>query len=114
MRLGRLEDARQEIAKGLDLAAESADPSIAAALTIQRARLETRSRGSAPSPGILSKVETQMRSAGYLELALEARLARAETLTGAARRAELKAFAEEAKQHGYLLLARKASEAPGV
>ena len=114
LRLGRLEDARQEIAKGLDLAAESADPSIAAALTIQRARLETRSRGWTPSPGILSKVETQMRSAGYLELALEARLARAETLTGAARRAELKAFAEEAKQHGYLLLARKASEAPGV
>jgi len=114
LRLGQLENARQEIAKGLDLAAKSADPSIAAALTIQKARLETRSRSSAPAAGTLSKVENQMRSAGYFELALEARLARAETLTGAARRAELKAFAEEAKQHGYLLLARKAGEAPGT
>jgi hypothetical protein len=55
-----------------------------------------------------------MRSAGFLGLALDARLARAEGMEGAARKAELKAFAEEAKQHGYLLLARRAILAPGA
>jgi hypothetical protein len=47
-------------------------------------------------------------------LALEARLARAEAIPGATRKAELKAVAEEAKQHGYALLARKAAETPGA
>ena len=50
-----------------------------------------------------------MRKAGFLELALEAKLARAEALSGAARKTELKSLADEAKQHGLLLLARKAS-----
>jgi hypothetical protein len=55
-----------------------------------------------------------MRAAGYFELALDARLARAEAMAGAARKAELRAFVEEAKRHGYLLLARKAAETPGA
>jgi len=52
-----------------------------------------------------------MRKAGSLQLALEAKLARAQALAGPARKSELKAVAEEAKQHGYLLLSRKAVEA---
>jgi hypothetical protein len=38
----------------------------------------------------------------------------AEALTGAARKSELKAVAEEARKHGYLLLARKATEMSGA
>ena len=56
----------------------------------------------------LKKVKAEMRKAGFLELALEAKLARAEALSGAARKTELKSLADEAKQHG-LLLACKAS-----
>ena len=114
LRLGKLKEAREEIAKGLDLAAKSADPTIAATLTIQKGRLEARSQHSTSAANDLNKLENQMRSAGFFELALDARLARAEGMEGVARKAELKAFAEEAKQHGYLLLARRASAAPGA
>jgi serine/threonine protein kinase/Tfp pilus assembly protein PilF len=114
LRLGQLKDAQEEITKGLDLAAKSSDPTIAAALTIQKARLEARRQRSTPVTITLGKVENQMRSAGYFELALEARLARAQALAGPARKSELKAVTEEARQHGYLLLARKAAETPGA
>jgi len=62
----------------------------------------------------LSKIENQLRSGGYFELALEARLARAEAAAGTTRKSELKAVAEEARKHGYLLLARKATEMSGA
>ena len=62
----------------------------------------------------MKKNETEMRKAGYLQLALEAKLARAQALAGSARKSELRAVAEEARQHGYLLLARKAAESPGA
>jgi tetratricopeptide (TPR) repeat protein len=114
VRRGQLENAQEEISKGLDLAAKSADPSIAAPLTILKARLEGRTQRSAPAVNALSKIENQMRAAGYFELALDARLARAEAMAGAARKAELRAFVEEAKRHGYLLLARKGAETPGA
>jgi hypothetical protein len=52
-----------------------------------------------------------MRKADMLQIALEAKLARGEALAGAARKAELQAVASEARQHGYLLLARKATAA---
>jgi len=114
LRLGKMKEAGEEITKGLDLAAKSADPTIAAALTILREKLEGKTQRSTSVINALSKVENQMRSAGYFELALDARLARAEAMSGAARKAELKAIAEEAKQHGYLLLARKAAATPGA
>jgi serine/threonine protein kinase/Tfp pilus assembly protein PilF len=114
LRLGKVREAREEIAKGLDLAAKSADPTIAATLKIQKGRLEARSQHGTSAANDLNKLENQMRSAGFLGLALDARLARAEGMEGAARKAELKAFAEEAKQHGYLLLARRAILAPGA
>jgi serine/threonine protein kinase/Tfp pilus assembly protein PilF len=114
LRSGQWKEAQAEIMKGLELAAKSADPTIAAALSIQKARLEARTQRSTSVANALSKVENQMRSASYFELALEARLARAEAMAGTARKAELKAVVEEAKQHGYLLLARKAAETPGA
>lgn len=55
-----------------------------------------------------------MRKSGSLQIALEAKLARAQAMAGSSRKSELKAVAEEAKQHGYLLLARKAEEIPGA
>jgi hypothetical protein len=103
-------EAQEEISRGLDLAAKSADPTIAASLAIQKARWEAKSQRSTPVANALNKVENQMRSAGYFELALEARLARAEAAAGPTRKSELKAIADKAKQHGYLLLARKAAE----
>jgi tetratricopeptide (TPR) repeat protein len=110
LRLGKMKEAQEEISKGLDLAAKSADPTIAASLAIQKARWEAKSQRSSSVTTALNKVENQMRSAGYFELALEARLARAEATAGPTRKSELKAVANEAKQHGYLLLARKAAE----
>jgi hypothetical protein len=114
LRLGKTKEAREEIAKGLDLAAKSGDPTIAATLRIQKGRLEARSQHPASAANDLSKLENQMRSAGFFELALEARLARAESTAGSTRKLELKAVAEEAKQRGYLLLARKAVESPAA
>jgi tetratricopeptide (TPR) repeat protein len=110
LRLGKMKEAEDEISKGLGLAAKSADPTIAASFAIQKARWQAKNQRSTSVENALSKVENQMRSAGYFELALEARLARAEAAAGPARKSELKAVAEEAKQHGYLLLARKAAE----
>jgi hypothetical protein len=55
-----------------------------------------------------------LRSSGFLELAIEARLARADALSSSFRKTELKAIAEEARQHGYLLLMRKAQSAAGA
>jgi hypothetical protein len=114
MRSRKLKEAQEEITKGEALGAKSADPTISASLAIQRARWEARSQKSASVVNSVTKLEAQMRSAGYFELALEARLARAEAAVGPARKSELKAVAEEAKQHGYLLLARKATETPGA
>jgi tetratricopeptide (TPR) repeat protein len=110
LRLGKMKEAEEEISKGLGLAAKSADPTIAASFAIQKARWQAKNQRSTSVENALNKVENQMRSAGYFELALEARLARAEAAAGPARKSELKAVAEEAKQHGYLLLARKAAE----
>jgi len=109
LRLGRVNDAQEQINKGLERAAKSEDPSIAAALNIQKARLDIKRKQSAAAADALNKVETKMHASGYFELALEARLARADALAPSARKAELKSFAQEARQHGYLLLARKAS-----
>jgi len=114
LRLAEWREAQAEIGNGLDIAAKSTDPSIAAALTIQKARLESRSARSRSVSNTLSKIENQLRSGGYFELALEARLARAEAAAGTTRKSELKAVAEEARKHGYLLLARKATEMSGA
>ena len=109
LRLGRLDEAFEQINKGLELAEKSADPSIPASLNIQKARLEIKRKQSAAAADSLGKLETRMRSSGLFELALEARLAHADALPPPARKSELKSFTQEARQHGYLLLARKAS-----
>ena len=59
----------------------------------------------------LKEVESKTRKAGLLQLALEAKFARGSLLSGVARSSELRAVADEAKQHGYLLLARRAETA---
>ena len=82
-----------------------------ATLAIQQARVQNTPKPSDSAIADLKKVETDMRKSGFLHLALEAKFARAEALTGPARKSELKAVADEAKQHGYLLLAHNAVEA---
>ena len=114
LRMNRLDDAQEQITKGLELAGKSQDPSIAASLNIQNARLEIKRKQTATAAVSLNKLEASLRSSGLLELAIEARLARADTLSSSFRRTELKAIAEEARQHGYLLLMRKAQSAAGA
>jgi serine/threonine protein kinase/tetratricopeptide (TPR) repeat protein len=108
LRLGRLDDAREQINKGTELAAKSQDPTISAGLAIQKARLDIKRKQPASGANALNKVETKMREAHLFELAMEARLARADALPPSARKVELKSFVQEAREHGYLLLARKA------
>ena len=90
---------------------EVQDPSLRAIFQIQQAVVENASRPSPAAIAQLRTVERSMRKANLLQIALEAELARGEALSGAAREAELYAVAKEAQQHGYLLIARKASTA---
>lgn len=110
----RNKDAEEQILKAKDHMKDVQDVSLRAMFFIQQAILENAPKPSETSISELKKNETEMRKAGYLQLALEAKLARAQALAGSARKSELRAVAEEARQHGYLLLARKAAESPGA
>jgi len=107
--LGRRQDALQQMQKAKEHEHELQDRSAIAALAIQQAMVQNTPKPSDSAIADLKKVEAEMRNGGFLELALEAKLARAEALSGSARKSELKSLADEAKQHGLLLLARKAS-----
>jgi serine/threonine protein kinase/tetratricopeptide (TPR) repeat protein len=109
--LGRRQDAVQQMQKAKEHEHELQDGSAIATLAIQQARVQNTPKPSDSATTDLKKMETDMRKSGFLHLALEAKFARAEALTGPARKAELKSIADEAKQHGFLLLARKASAA---
>jgi len=107
--LGRRQDALQQIQEAKKHEHELQDPSDIATFAIQQAIVQNTPKPSDSALADLKKVETDMRKAGFLQLALEAKFARAEALSGPARKSELKSLAGEAKQHGFLLLARKAS-----
>jgi serine/threonine protein kinase len=107
--LERHRDALQQIQKAKEHSNELQDPATIASFSIQQAVVENTPKPSDSAITDLKKVETDMRKAGFLELALEAKFARAQALSGPARKSELKSLADEAKQHGFLLLARKAS-----
>jgi Tfp pilus assembly protein PilF len=108
------QEAKEQILKAKDRLKDVQDPSIRATFSIQQAVVENTVKPSDAAISELKKDETEMRKSGSVQIALEAKFARAQALAGAARKAELKAVAEEAKQHGYLLLARKAAETPGA
>jgi tetratricopeptide (TPR) repeat protein len=110
----RNKEAEEQILKAKDHIKDQQDVSLRATFSIQQAILENTPKPSETAISELKKNETEMRKAGYLQLALEAKLARAQVLSGLARKTELKAVAEEAKQHGYLLLAGKAIQTPGA
>ena len=112
--MGRQKDAEGQIRKAAEHLPEIQDPALRATLSIQQAVVRYSSKPSEPAVSELKKIESEMRKADLLQLALEARLARAKILAGSARKAELKSFGEEAAQHGYLLLARKAAAAAGA
>jgi hypothetical protein len=110
----RSKDAEEQIVKAKEHLHELQDPSALAIFSIQRAIVQNASKPSEAATLKLRKIEAEMRATDQLQLALEAKLARLETLTGPSRKAELRAFTDEAKQHGYLLLARKANIAAGA
>jgi serine/threonine protein kinase/tetratricopeptide (TPR) repeat protein len=114
LKLGRVKDAQDQILEAKAQLHDLQDPSLRATFSIQQAIVENSAKQSEAAISELKKTETEMRKAGSLQIALEAKLARAQVLAGAARKTELKAVAEEAKQHGYLLLARKAAETLGA
>lgn len=109
--LGRRQDALQQMQEAKKHEHELQDPSDIATFSIQQAMVSNTPKPSDSAITDLKKVETDMRKTGFLQLALEAKFARAEALSGLARKSELKSLADEAKQHGFLLLARKASAA---
>jgi len=110
----RKKDAEEQILKARERVYGLQGPFPLAVFSIQQAIVENTPKPSTAAIAELKKVEAAMRKAGSLQLALEARRARAEALTGLARKSELKAVAEEARRHGYLLLARKATEMSGA
>jgi len=107
----RSKDAEDQIAKAKERVYGLQGPFPLAAFSIQQAIVENAPKPSNAAVTELKRIEVEMRKAGSLQLALEAKLARAQALAGPARKSELKAVADEAKQHGYLLLAHKAVEA---
>jgi eukaryotic-like serine/threonine-protein kinase len=110
----RNKEAEEQILKAKEHVKDLQDVSLRATFSIRQAVLENTLKPSEDAISELGKTEIEMRKAGSLQLALEAKRARAEALKGPARKSELKAVAEEAKQHGYLLLARKAAATPGA
>ncbi len=111
--LHRQQEAEEQIRKASEHLRQLQDPSLLATFSIQQAIVQNTPKPSGAAVSELKKVESEMRRAGLLQLALEAKLARAEALAGSARKFELHSLAEEATQHGYLLLARKATAAAG-
>ena len=109
----QLKDAEEEIRQVAVRMPEIQDPSLRAIFQIQQGIVENAAKPSPAALAQLRNVELSMRKADMLQIALEAKLARGEVLAGAARKAELQAVASEARQHGYLLLARKASPTAG-
>lgn len=107
--LGRRQDALQQMQEAKKHEHELQDPSDIATFQIQQAMVQNTPKPSDSAIADLKKVEAEMRKTGFLQLALEAKFAHAEALSGPARKSELKSLADEAKQHGLLLLARKAS-----
>ncbi len=105
----QLKEAEEEIRQVAARMPEIQDPSLRAIFQIQQAVVENAAKPSPAALAQLRNVELSMRKADMLQIALEAKLARGEALAGAARKAELQAVASEARQHGYLLLARKAT-----
>jgi tetratricopeptide (TPR) repeat protein len=110
----RNKEAEDQILKAKEHIHDLQDPSLRAAFSIQQAVVENTLKPSEAAISELEKSEREMRESGSLQIALEAKLARAQALAGSFRKSELKAVAEEARQHGYLLLARKAAETPGA
>jgi tetratricopeptide (TPR) repeat protein len=110
----RTKEAEEQILKAKEHFKDVQDPSLRATFSIQQAVVENTLKPSDATISELKQNEAEMRKSGSMQIALEAKLARAQALAGPARKAELKAVAEEAKQHGYLLLARKAAETPGA
>lgn len=106
----RKNDAEDQILKAKAHFHELQDPFSRATFSIQQATVENTPKPSEAAISELKKIEAEMKHVGSLQLALEARFARAQALAGPVRKSELKALAGEARQHGYLLLARKASE----
>jgi len=106
----RNQEAEEQILEAAKLSKDLQDPSLRAIFSIRRAVVENTIMPSQAAISELKKSEVEMRKSGSLQIALEAKLARAQALAGPARKSELKAVAEEAKQHGYLLLAHKAVE----
>jgi hypothetical protein len=107
-------EAEDQILKAKANIKEVQDPSLRATFSIQDAVVGNTLKPSDAAISELKQTEAQMRKSGSLQIALEAKLARAQALAGLARTTELKAVAEEAKQHGYLLLARKVTQTPGA
>jgi eukaryotic-like serine/threonine-protein kinase len=110
----RNKEAGDQMIKAKDHIKDLQDPSLRATFSIQQAVVENTLKPSDAAISELKKNENEMRKLGSLQIALEAKLARAQAMAGPTRKSELKAVAEEAKQHGYLLLARKAEEIPGA
>jgi eukaryotic-like serine/threonine-protein kinase len=110
----RNKDAEDQILKAKEHVYGLQGPFPLATFSIQLAILENTPKPSNAAISELKKIEAEMRKAGSLQLALEAKYTRAQAMAGPARKSELKAVAEEARQHGYLLLARKAAETPGA
>jgi hypothetical protein len=110
----QLKNAGEEIRQAAARMPEIQDPGLRAIFLIQQAVVENSPKPSPSAIAQLRTVELSMRKADLLQTALEAKLARGEVLSHSARKAELQAVAREARQHGYLLLARKAASAAGI
>jgi serine/threonine protein kinase/Tfp pilus assembly protein PilF len=110
----RNNDAEDQILKAKDRVYGLQGPFPLATFSIQQAIFENIPKPSNAAISELKRIEAEMRRAGSLQLALEAKYARAQAMAGPARKSELKAVTEEARQHGYLLLARKAAETSGA
>jgi eukaryotic-like serine/threonine-protein kinase len=114
LKTGHPEEAKEQIKMALEHSQVSGDPTIQAQVAIQEGKLEGKYGQSSEAASDLSKIEKNMMAKGFAALALDAKLARLETLTGPERKKELKSFADETRKSGYLLLARKATEAAGT
>jgi eukaryotic-like serine/threonine-protein kinase len=107
----RRQDAQEQIEKARQHLPELQDPAIRNTFLIQQAVVQNSPRPVDSAVAQLKKIESELTASGQVQLAMQAKLARLETLSGAARKSELNSFADEARQRGYLLLARKATEA---
>ena len=109
---GKLEDAQKAMASGADMTAKSRNRMVQLGAGIVEAQVRAANGAPVPALSSLERIIAETRKSGFYGYQLEARLALAEIESKSgksAASARLRSLEREARQRGFLLIAKKAA-----